>query len=146
MKKTNVVFFDDLNKVVKLIPLDYFKGRIEIPDKRKKAKAADKKTDFYSIGRNFELGIGCVQNFRKAFDSYMGGACSGNPDCCLKVAIYYLYGYGIGFTSRALFELYLDESIYLGSKEALIYKRMWAGISADKYFDGGFAYPVQCIV
>ncbi len=100
MENTNVVFFDDLNKVVKLIPLNYFKGKIEIPDKRMKTKSADKKIDFY----------------------------------------------GIGFTSRTLFELYLDEAIYLGSKEALSYKRMWAGISADKYFDGGFAYPVQCIV
>ena len=145
-QKANLIFFDDLNKIVKLIPLNYFKDKMKLePVGADSILNSDVGKRFYQQGRDYELGIGCEQNYGKAFDAYLSGALAFDADCCLKVSFYYLYGYGIQFSSRTLFELYLTEAVRLGSKEAANYKRIWSKSDIDGYFETGIVYPVQCV-
>lgn len=142
----NIVLFDELHKAVKFLSLNDFKGKTDISAQDIKVSQNRSEFDFYAAGSRFELGIGCMQDFKKAFDVYLKGVASGSASCCLKVAFYYLYGYGIEITSRSLFRLYLNEAVRLGSKEALHYRRMWSGVPDCQYFDSEFSYPVQCIL
>lgn len=138
-----VVVFDSKHKKVRLLPVGFFRDKessiLEQPEEvQKEVKKQFSYGDIlFAEGRDYELGLnGECQDFSSAFNCYYKGTKQEHSGCCLKAAFYFLYGFGCGFKSRALFEIYLHKAAVLGSETAKAIEYRWNTIPEDRFASG----------
>lgn len=95
------------------------------------------------FARRYELGLwaGFEQSYRKALGHYLEAARLGNAEANLKVALFYLYGYGVKKPDGILFEKYIRIAVQRGSVVARRYLNIWN--NSKKIVRGKFYFPLQ---
>lgn len=146
----NLVYFDSIDKTIKLCSVFFFQDN---PNLVRKREFNDCVYNFcsdlgagnsdYEAGIAFECGSNGNVDYSKAFSCFRKGALQGHGRSCAKLAFYYLYGLGCGFKSMALALIYLKEAVRLGVKECRSHLRVLESLPRDIIFEEGVPFPSQ---
>ena len=106
-------------------------------------KGYNSESHHMDFARRYELGLweGFEQSYRKALSHYLEAARLGNSEANLKVALFYLYGYGVEKSNRELFEKYIRIAVQSGSIVARRYFNVWN--NSEKFVGRKTYFPVQ---